>query len=162
MEVEALDDIKLIGPGVAAWDDFGPIAEAARSALKEAAGIVIPTHPFSQLERIFNFDFFGVPLHQGRLLSPLLDQPDRPPAAVVNEAFVKKFIPPGFDPTAQRIDSDPNPKNWTRIVGVVGNVRQNIYEPPLPEHDYLIDSMEVKANWVEGGRLKSVGVRDAF
>jgi putative ABC transport system permease protein len=90
------------------------------------------------------FDVFGVPLHQGRLLSPLLDQPDAPPAAVVNEAFVKKFIPPGLDPTAQRIDSDPNPKNWTRIVGVMGNVRQNIYEPPLPEHDYLIDSMEVK------------------
>ena len=86
------------------------------------------------------FDVFGVPLHQGRLLSPT----DAPPAAVANEAFVKKFVPAGLDPTAQKIDSDPNPKNWTRIVGVVGNVRQSIYEPPMPEHDYLIDAMPVK------------------
>jgi ABC-type antimicrobial peptide transport system permease subunit len=62
----------------------------------------------------------------------------------VNEAFVKKFIPAGLDPTMQRIDSDPDPKNHTRIAGVVGNVRQNIYEPPLPEHDYLIDALPVK------------------
>ncbi len=27
---------------------------------------------------------------------------------------------------------------------MVGNVRQNIYEPPLPEHDYLIDAMPLK------------------
>jgi putative ABC transport system permease protein len=66
------------------------------------------------------------------------------PSAVVNEAFVKKFIPSGMEPTMQRIDSDPDPKNWTRIAGVVGDVRQNIYEPPMPEHDYLIDALPVK------------------
>jgi ABC-type antimicrobial peptide transport system permease subunit len=63
---------------------------------------------------------------------------------VVNEAFVKKFIPAGLDPTMQVIDSDPDRKNWTRIAGVVGNVRQNIYESPMPEYDYLIDAMPVK------------------
>lgn len=90
------------------------------------------------------FDVFGIPLRRGRLLSPTLEHPDSTPSAVVNDAFVKKFIPAGLDPTMQRIDSDPNPKDWTRIVGVVGNVRQSIYEPPMPEHDYLIDSMPVK------------------
>jgi predicted permease len=90
------------------------------------------------------FDVFGIPLRRGRLLSPILDRPESTPSAVVNEAFVKKFIPAGLDPTMQTIDSDPDRKNWTHIAGVVGNVRQNIYESPLPEHDYLIDAMPVK------------------
>src|SRR5262249_13923797 len=90
------------------------------------------------------FDVFGIPLRRGRLLSPALDRPESTPTAVVNETFVKKFVPAGLDPTAQVIDSDPDSKNWTRVVGVVGNVRQDIYEPPRPEHDYLIDALPVK------------------
>ena len=90
------------------------------------------------------FDVFGIPLRSGRQLSPALDRPESTPSAVVNEAFVKKFVPAGLDPVMQRIDSDPDPKDWTRIVGVVGNIRQNIYEPPMPEHDYLVDEMPVK------------------
>jgi hypothetical protein len=73
------------------------------------------------------FDVFGIPLRSGRFLNSTLDRPADAPTAVVNEAFVKKFVPAGLDPTAQRIDSDPDPKGWTRIVGVVGNVRQSIY-----------------------------------
>jgi predicted permease len=90
------------------------------------------------------FDVFGIPLRSGRALSVTLDKPDSTPAAVVNQAFVKKFIPAGADPTTQRIDSDPDPKDWTRIVGVMGNVRQSIYEDPMPEHDYLVDATPVK------------------
>ena len=91
------------------------------------------------------FDVFGIPLRRGRSLSPTLDRPENTaPTVVVNEAFVKKFVPSSLDPTMQRIDDGSKPENWTRIVGVVGNVRQNIYEPPMPEHDYLIDSIAVK------------------
>ena len=90
------------------------------------------------------FDVFRIPLRGGRLLSPPLDRPEGTPTAVVNDAFVKKFVPAGLDATKQKIDSDPDPKGWTNIVGVVGNVRQNIYEPPMPEHDYLIDALPVK------------------
>jgi predicted permease len=90
------------------------------------------------------FDVFGIPLRRGRLLSPTLDRPESTPSAVVNEAFVKKFIASSLDPTMQTIDSDPDRKNWTRIAGVVGNIRQNIYESPMPEHDYLIDALPVK------------------
>ena len=91
------------------------------------------------------FDVFGIPLHRGRMLSPGLDRPENlSPAVVVNEAFVKKFIPAGLDPTAQRIDDTDKQEDWTRIVGVVGNVRQNIYEPPLAERDWLIDAVPVK------------------
>jgi predicted permease len=89
------------------------------------------------------FDVFGIPLRSGRMLSPTLDKAEGAPTVVVNEAFVK-FIPAGLDPTTQRIDSDTDPKNWTRIAGVVGNVRQNIYEDPMPEHDYLVDATPVK------------------
>lgn len=91
------------------------------------------------------FDVFGIPLRSGRMLSPSLDRPENNvPTVVVNQAFVKKFIPAGLDPTMQRIDDSDKPDKWTRIVGVVGNVRQNIYEPPLAEEDWLIDSVPVK------------------
>jgi putative ABC transport system permease protein len=91
------------------------------------------------------FDVFGIPLHRGRMLAPALDLPGNPSVAVVvNDAFVKKFIPAGLDPIAQRVDGSDKPEEWTRIVGVVGNVRQDIYEPPLAEMDYLINSEPVK------------------
>jgi predicted permease len=91
------------------------------------------------------FDVFGISLHHGRMLSPSLDRPENTaPTVVVNEAFVRKFIPAGNDPTTQRIDDAEKPENWTRIVGVVGNIRQDIYEEPLAERDFLIESVPVK------------------
>jgi hypothetical protein len=91
------------------------------------------------------FDVFGIPLHRGRALSPSLDRPEKiAPTVVVNDAFVKKFIPAGLDPAAQRIDDDDKQEKWTQIVGVVGNVRQNIYEAPLAERDWLMDELPLK------------------
>ena len=91
------------------------------------------------------FDAMGIPLHRGRLLSPALDRSENiADTIVVNEAFVRKLIPGGLDPTMQRIDDDPKQENWTRIVGVAGNVRQSIYDPPLAELDYLMDEVYPK------------------
>lgn len=88
------------------------------------------------------FDAFGIPLLKGRMLSPGLDRASNlASTVVVNEAFVKKFIPAGLDPTVQRIDDNNDPKKWTQIVGVTGNVRQDIYEPPLAERDWLMDEI---------------------
>ncbi len=88
------------------------------------------------------FDVFRIPLRRGRMLSPSLDRPDNPSAAVVvNEAFVRKFIPNGMDAVGQRIDDADKEANWTRIVGVTGNIRQDIYETPLAERDWLIDAI---------------------
>jgi putative ABC transport system permease protein len=88
------------------------------------------------------FRVFGIPLHAGRMLSPALERPGNPSSAVVvNDAFVRKFIPAGLDPTAQRITDADKPEKWTRIVGVVGNVRQNIYAPPLAERDWLMNAV---------------------
>ncbi len=63
---------------------------------------------------------------------------------MVNDAFVKKFIPAGLDPTAQRMDDHDKQEDWTRIVGVTGNVRQNIYEPPMAERDWLMEEVPLK------------------
>jgi putative ABC transport system permease protein len=79
------------------------------------------------------FDAFQDRLVRGRLLDPTVDTPTSKPMMVVNEAFVKKFIPEGRDPIGMQIDDDVK----TQIVGVVKNVRQNIYEPPLAEMDYI-------------------------
>jgi predicted lysophospholipase L1 biosynthesis ABC-type transport system permease subunit len=54
---------------------------------------------------------------------------------------VRKFIPTGLDPTAQRIDDDAKQEKWTQVVGVTGNARQDIYEPPLAERDWLMDEI---------------------
>jgi predicted permease len=88
------------------------------------------------------FDVFGIPLHRGRMLSTSLDRPDNPSSAVVvNERFQSKFLPSGPDVVGQRIDDADKEADWTRIVGVTGNVRQNIYGAPLAERDWLIDAV---------------------
>ena len=88
------------------------------------------------------FDVMGIPLHQGRKLSKSLDGPENNGSTVVvNDTFVHEFIPPGLDPTTQRMDDNVKEEAWTRIVGVTGNVRQDIYNPPMSEMDYLMDEI---------------------
>jgi len=90
------------------------------------------------------FDVFGIPLRRGRMLSSSLDRPENPSSAVVvNERFQSKFLPNGPDAVGQRIDDADKEANWTRIVGVTGNVRQDIFEAPLAERDWLIDAVPV-------------------
>ena len=87
-------------------------------------------------DRIITPGYYGVfqdRLVRGRLLDSKIDTPNSKPVIVVNEAFVKKFIPGGRDPIGMQIDQEAH----NTIVGVVKNIRQNIYEPPLPEMDYM-------------------------
>ncbi len=91
------------------------------------------------------FDVFGIKLRSGRMLSPSLDRPDNPSAPViVNEQFVHKFKLTDANTPGQRIDGGDKEATWTTIVGVTGNVRQDLYEPPLAERDWLINSIAVK------------------
>ena len=88
------------------------------------------------------FEVMGTTLHDGRSLTASLDNASvGAPTVIVNDAFVRKFIPNGLDPVMQRIDDDKNQEKWTRIVGVTSNVRQDIYEPPLAERDWLMDEI---------------------
>ena len=77
------------------------------------------------------FKTMNLALKRGRLFNPSTDTPKSPPVIVVNQAFVKKFIPAGVDPIGQHID-DGN----AAIIGVVANVRQDLNEPPMAEMDY--------------------------
>lgn len=86
------------------------------------------------------FNAMGIALVRGRLLDPSLDTRTSEQVAVVNEAFVRKFFAPGEDPIGQYIDFDPK----VRIVGVVKNVRQDIYHPPLAEMDFLVGQMSTE------------------
>jgi len=91
------------------------------------------------------FDVFGIKLRSGRMLSAGLDLPGNPSApVVVNERFVEKFKLTDANAPGQRMDDDAKEANWTRIVGVTGNVRQDIYESPLAERDWLIDALPMK------------------
>ena len=92
------------------------------------------------------FDVMGLKLHGGRRLATGLDlSKNSYGTVVVNDAFVKKFIPKGLDATTQRIDDAEKQEDWTRIVGVASDVRQNIYEEPLAERDWLMDEIELKS-----------------
>lgn len=85
------------------------------------------------------YQVFQDRLVRGRLLDPNLDTSTSQPVIVVNEAFVKKFIPEGRDPIGMQLDGHDH----ETIVGVVKNVRQNIYEPPLAETDYPASQVKV-------------------
>lgn len=91
------------------------------------------------------FKVFGIAQRAGRALSPTFDKPENPGSTVVvNEEFVKKFIPPGLDATIQRIQDGDKEANYTRIVGVTGNIRQDLYQPPLAERDWLMSELSLK------------------
>jgi putative ABC transport system permease protein len=84
------------------------------------------------------FSVLGIQLVRGRMLDEKLDTPTSQRVMVVNERFVERFIPKGLDPVGQAImDGDAK----VVIAGVVRNVRQNIYEPPLAEMDYAISQI---------------------
>ncbi|MBV9765864.1 MAG: ABC transporter permease [Acidobacteriaceae bacterium] len=84
------------------------------------------------------YTVFADQLVRGRLLNSKLDTPNSQRVTVVNEAFVKKFIPPGEDVIGKMIDSD---EDKVIIVGVVRNIRQSIYDPPLAEMDWPISQI---------------------
>ena len=79
------------------------------------------------------FETFNIRLVRGRMLDPSIDTQQSTQAIVVNEAFVKRFIPNGEDPIGKQLKNDAH----STIVGVVKSIRQDIYRPPMPEMDYL-------------------------
>jgi predicted permease len=78
------------------------------------------------------FDAMSIALVRGRLLDAKVDTPHTKPVMVVNEAFVKKFFADGEDPIGQHVDDFGK----AEIVGVVRDVRQDLYQAPLAEMDF--------------------------
>ena len=91
------------------------------------------------------FDALGIRLQQGRMLSPSLDvAANKAATIVVNQAFVKKFIPAGLEAVGQHLDDSDKADEKTQIVGVVTDVRQELMRPPMPEMDYLVSAVPPK------------------
>jgi predicted permease len=69
------------------------------------------------------FRVMGVPLLRGRFFSDHDDQ-NAPQALIINETMAKRYWP-GEDAVGKRItlNDHPDEKDWMRIVGVVGDVR---------------------------------------
>jgi len=70
-----------------------------------------------------HFETLRVPMRSGRTFSDA-DSLTAPPVAIVNQAFVARYLP-GRDPLGQRVSlGDPrNGRPWTTIVGVVADFR---------------------------------------
>ncbi len=80
------------------------------------------------------FDVLQVPLRGGRIFTDR-DRLSAPLVAVVNEAFVRRYLP-GREPVGQRLalGSPDRPRPWTTIVGVVADYRNvSLTQPARPE-----------------------------
>jgi predicted permease len=75
----------------------------------------------------------GLPILRGRNFDSL-DTPQSRPVVIVNEAWVKEFLPKGKDPLVQAFQQK-NGHNMA-IVGVAGDARQLALEPAHPEIDF--------------------------
>jgi predicted permease len=82
------------------------------------------------------FSTMGIRLLQGRFFSTT-DSATAPPTAIVNRAFVRRFLP-NQNPIGQRVRyNDTGDRQWSTIVGVVDDSPQKtLGQSPLPEIDY--------------------------
>ena len=88
--------------------------EAANEELLAVVCVALPDY----------FETIGIRLLRGRTFDARDGLPGTPPVAVVNETFVKRYLPPG-DPIGRRVSlgdgtgDDP----WMTVVGVTADVR---------------------------------------
>ena len=85
-----------------------------------------PVHMFKYVSANY-FETLRIPLVAGRTFERA-DHEERRDVVIVNEAFARLYWP-DQDPIGRRIQegggSEPDPVNWYRIAGVVGDVRGN-------------------------------------
>jgi len=83
------------------------------------------------------FQSMQMTLRRGRFFNATEDQPNSPPAIIINQAFADRFFP-GEDALGKRIQSDLSSSDQPEsreIVGIVGNVtRVSLDEAPQPEY----------------------------
>ncbi len=101
------------------------------------------------------FETFGVAPLEGRVIGTQ-DQANALPVAVVNRAFVDKYLPGGGDPIGRRIRQGgrDSKEQWMTIVGVVPNLftgsqdepRAPSYYVPLSQHHSNFVSLAVQTS----------------
>ena len=110
-------------------DDFGTgyVAEGIPAADPNApprAGYQVVTPGY--------FAAMGIPLKAGRDVRSA-DTGQAQPVVLVNEAFARE-VWPGQDPIGKGLKFDPEATMWTRVIGVVGDIRHlGPATPPRPE-----------------------------
>jgi cell division protein FtsX len=80
------------------------------------------------------FRAMGIPLKRGRVFTEG-DGANASAVALVNEAFVRRFLP-DVDPIGRRVSSPLSAGGWATIVGVVGDVRQSGLESEVVPEVY--------------------------
>jgi putative ABC transport system permease protein len=121
---------------VSAASQFPPLSsQSSQFRLEQARadGQTLPTALVTVATPSY-FDTLRVPLRAGRFLNAG-DRLDTPPVALVNQAFVARYLP-GVDPIGRRltIGRPEVERPWTTIVGVVADYRNNgVTQPVRPE-----------------------------
>jgi putative ABC transport system permease protein len=82
------------------------------------------------------FQVVGVRLIKGRFFTDA-DTAGRPPVAIVNQAFVDRFMP-GEDAIGRRLGFNWGIKGRQEIVGVVADMRQLGLDQPAPPATYVV------------------------
>jgi putative ABC transport system permease protein len=100
-------------------------------------GTLDPAHPIGTRQRIVSPGYFqatGTKLLEGRDFGPD-DRANTRPVAIINKAFVKRYLA-GRDPLGLQFSAGypaPDPRNEVTVVGVVDDVRQKtVRDAPEP------------------------------
>jgi predicted permease len=98
------------------------------------------------------FDAMGIKLTAGRPLTASLDRPENAAGTmIVNQALKRKFFASGGDPVGAHIDDADKASDKSGIVGVATDIRQDLFQPPMPEMDWLMDEVPL------ANRMASLG-----
>lgn len=111
----------------------GAFSTSFRLDSMAAAGEAMPMSQITAASAS-HFANLGVPLVSGRIFAST-DRRDAPPVAIVNQAFVSKFLP-GSEAIGRRVSLGPadRPSPPMEIVGVVANTQnRDMRNPPSPE-----------------------------
>jgi predicted permease len=131
-------------PGVqgATFTSQVPFSGAQSGFAGRVDGYTPPPDEMADITRVITardyFDFMGIPLRSGRARTPADDGGGGGPRfVVVNEAFVKAYVPSG-QPLGRRIyrGSPRDDSIGAVIVGVVGDVKLNSFREPTPPIAY--------------------------
>ncbi len=113
------------------YNDFDfslPGQDAAEASARKQQAIDDSVNPET-------FGTLGIPLRRGRLFNAG-DREGAPKVMIVNEAFVKKFLPPG-EAVGRHLTTTGNHATEFEIVGVVGDIRRNGLGEEAPASGYF-------------------------
>src|SRR5690348_8067522 len=90
------------------------------------------------------FSAMRIPLIAGRLFTT--DEKPGAHAVIINQSFATKYFA-GRNPIGGRISRQDDPAQWSTVVGVIGDVRNNSLEEPAEPQIYHPD-MEFEGGYI--------------